>query len=87
MTATSTPGERARALYAVLKNKDLIPEGYIEQLTQLMEHGWSPDNGARIVAKAWVDPAFRELLLKGGKFCTVTPFQTPSFCWQTRCVH
>ncbi len=52
MTATSTPGERARALFAVLKRKDLIPEGYIEQLTQLMEHGWSPENGARIVAKA-----------------------------------
>ncbi|WP_053129612.1 nitrile hydratase subunit alpha [Pseudomonas sp. MIACH] len=59
----STPGERAWALFQVLKSKELIPEGYVEQLTQLMEHGWSPENGARVVAKAWVDPQFRALLL------------------------
>ncbi|PMY51718.1 MULTISPECIES: nitrile hydratase subunit alpha [Pseudomonas] len=63
---TSTPGERARALFQVLKQKELIPDGYIEQLTQLMAHDWSPENGARVVAKAWVDPQFRELLLKDG---------------------
>ena len=60
---TSTPGERAWALFQVLKSKELIPQGYVEQITQLMEHGWSPENGARVVAKAWVDPQFRALLL------------------------
>lgn len=65
-TTTSTPGERAWALFQVLKNKELIPEGYIEQLTQVMEHKWSPENGARVVAKAWVDPQYRALLLKDG---------------------
>lgn len=63
---TSTPGERAKALLQVLKQKDLIPDGYIEHMTQLMAHEWSPENGARIVAKAWVDPEFRELLLRDG---------------------
>lgn len=63
---TSTPGERAQALFQVLKQKELIPDGYIEQLTQLMAHDWSPENGARVVAKAWVDPHFRELLLRDG---------------------
>ncbi|OAJ48944.1 nitrile hydratase subunit alpha [Pseudomonas marginalis] len=63
---TSTPGERAQALLHVLKQKDLIPDGYIEHMTQLMAHEWSPRNGARVVAKAWVDPQFRELLLKDG---------------------
>ncbi|WP_407311185.1 nitrile hydratase subunit alpha [Pseudomonas sp. nanlin1] len=62
----STPGERAQALLQVLKQKDLIPDGYIEHMTQLMAHQWSPDNGARVVAKAWVDPQFRELLLRDG---------------------
>ncbi|WP_447095444.1 nitrile hydratase subunit alpha [Pseudomonas sp. CF10PS3] len=62
----STPGERAQALLQVLKQKDLIPDGYIEHMTQLMAHEWSPQNGARVVAKAWVDPQFRELLLKDG---------------------
>ncbi|APV42248.1 nitrile hydratase subunit alpha [Pseudomonas frederiksbergensis] len=64
--STSTPSERAWALFKVLKDKELIPEGYIEQLTDLMEHQWSPENGARVVAKAWVDPQFRELLLRDG---------------------
>ncbi|CAI8943005.1 nitrile hydratase subunit alpha [Pseudomonas sp. IT-P294] len=64
--STSTPSERAWALFKVLKDKELIPEGYIEQLTELMEYQWSPENGARVVAKAWVDPQFRELLLRDG---------------------
>jgi len=63
---TSTPGERAQALLQVLKQKDLIPDGYIEHMTQLMAHEWSPENGARVVAKAWVDPQFRKLLLRDG---------------------
>ncbi|KPA90746.1 nitrile hydratase subunit alpha [Pseudomonas fuscovaginae] len=63
---TSTPGERAHALLQVLKQKDLIPDGYIEHMTQLMAHQWSPENGARVVAKAWVDPQFREWLLRDG---------------------
>ena len=63
---TSTPGERAQALLQVLKQKDLIPDGYIDHMTQLMAHQWSPENGAQVVARAWVDPQFRELLLEDG---------------------
>jgi nitrile hydratase len=63
---TSTPGERAWALFQVFKEKNLVPEGYIESITRLMEYEWKPENGARVVAKAWVDPAFRELLLRDG---------------------
>ena len=63
---TSTPGERAQALLQVLKQKDLIPDGYIEHMSQLMAHLWRPDYGARVVAKSWVDPLFLELLLSDG---------------------
>lgn len=62
----STPDERAWALFQVFKEKNLIPEGYVESITRLMEYEWKPENGARVVAKAWVDPAFRELLLRDG---------------------
>jgi nitrile hydratase len=65
-TSTSTPGERAWALFQVFKDKQLVPDGYIETITQLMEHEWSPENGARVVAKAWVDPDFRQRLLSDG---------------------
>jgi nitrile hydratase subunit alpha len=62
----STPGDRARALHKVLADKNLIPEGYIEKFTHQMEDQWDPANGAQIVAHAWVDPEYRELLLKDG---------------------
>ncbi|WP_429280466.1 nitrile hydratase subunit alpha [Paraburkholderia sp. GAS41] len=31
-----------------------------------MEIEWNRQDGARVVARAWVDPAFRELLLRDG---------------------
>lgn len=62
----ATPGDRARALFKVMNDKKLIPEGYIETFIKHMEHDWDPSNGARVVAKAWVDPVYRELLLKDG---------------------
>ncbi|EPM72597.1 nitrile hydratase subunit alpha [Pseudomonas syringae pv. theae ICMP 3923] len=65
-SSNSTPGERAWALFQVFQEKNLIPEGYVETITRLMEYEWKPENGARVVAKAWVDPAFRELLLRDG---------------------
>ena len=64
--ATASPKDRARALYKALKSKDLIPEGFIEDFTKLMEQDWDPSNGARVVARAWVDPEFRALLLRDG---------------------
>lgn len=63
---TSTPSERAWALFKVLNEKSLIPDGYIDTLTQLMTQAWDPANGARVVARAWVDPEFRALLLRDG---------------------
>lgn len=65
-TSNSTPGERAWALHTVLSNKGLIPEGFIEGLTDLLANKFDPANGARVVAKAWTDPAYHELLLRDG---------------------
>lgn len=65
-TPTSTPGERAWALFKVLNDKKLIPDGYVEGLTDLFENKFAPANGARVVAKAWVDPEYRALLLSDG---------------------
>jgi len=49
-----------------MKDKNFIPEGFIEAMVENMENKWDPANGARVVARAWVDPEFRELLLKDG---------------------
>lgn len=65
-SAQPTAGQRAFALKAVLEKKNLIPDGFIEGLTDLFTNKFRPDNGAEIVARAWTDPAYRELLLKDG---------------------
>ena len=54
---------RANALRTALEERNLIPDGYIETFTRTAELDWRPENGARVVARAWVDPAFRQRLL------------------------
>lgn len=71
MPSTNVPAQapvdkRAWALYEAMNRKGLIPEGYLEGLTKMMEVDFDPQNGARVVARAWTDPAYRELLLKDG---------------------
>lgn len=61
-----TPEQRARALHQALLQKGLLPDGFIDSFRKKMEQDWDPANGARVVARAWVDPAFRELLLANG---------------------
>jgi nitrile hydratase len=64
--AAASAGARAVALQNALVERELIPEGYIEKFTEIMENDFDPANGARVVARAWVDPAYRELLLRDG---------------------
>ncbi|AYF88832.1 nitrile hydratase subunit alpha [Pseudomonas sp. JS3066] len=64
--AMASAGARAVALKDALVERELVPEGYIEKFTEIMENDFDPANGARVVARAWVDPAYRELLLHDG---------------------
>lgn len=58
--------QRAKALHQALKQKGLLPDGFLEGFTKSMEQDWDPANGARVVARAWVDPEYRKLLLANG---------------------
>jgi nitrile hydratase len=58
--------ERARALEEALVAKQLVPEGFIDLVIANAEQRWSPRNGARVVARAWVDASYRERLLADG---------------------
>ncbi len=58
--------ERARALHEALAAKQLVPDGFLEASAKLGEQGLSPRNGARVVAKAWLDAAYRARLLADG---------------------
>lgn len=55
---------RVRALQTVLAQKGYIDAAALDVLIDTYQTKIGPRNGARVVARAWVDPAFREWLLK-----------------------
>jgi nitrile hydratase len=57
---------RTRALEELLTEKGLLPPGFVDQVVQAYEHDIGPMNGARVVARAWTDPAYRDRLLADG---------------------
>jgi nitrile hydratase len=59
----SAPEVRTAALEALLVEKGLIATDTVDAVVDLFEHEIGPRNGARVVARAWSDPAFRQRLL------------------------
>lgn len=57
---------RAEALEALLAERGLVSTEAIDAVVQLYENDIGPQNGARVVARAWVDPRYRERLLANG---------------------
>jgi nitrile hydratase len=55
---------RVRALESILAEKGLIDPKAIDALVDTYENKVGPRNGAKVVARAWVDPAYKERLLK-----------------------
>lgn len=55
---------RVRALETVLAQKGYIDPAALDELIDSYQTRIGPRNGARVVARAWVDPAYREGLLK-----------------------
>jgi nitrile hydratase subunit alpha len=55
---------RVRALESILQEKGLIDPKAIDALVDTYENKVGPRNGAKVVARAWVDPAYKERLLK-----------------------
>jgi nitrile hydratase subunit alpha len=54
---------RVRALESVLTEKGYIEPAALDALIDTYQTRIGPRNGARVVARAWVDPAFRDWLL------------------------
>ena len=57
---------RVRALETVLAQKGYIDPAALDVLIDTYQTKIGPRNGARVVARAWADPAFREGLLRDG---------------------
>jgi nitrile hydratase len=57
---------RVRALETVLTEKGYIDPAALDLIVEAYETNIGPRNGARVVAKAWTDSAFKERLLEDG---------------------
>src|ERR1700722_20078677 len=62
----SDPALRVKALESLLVEKGLIDPNVVGEFADYYEHRVGPRNGAKVVARAWVDPAYRERLLADG---------------------
>jgi nitrile hydratase len=58
--------QRVAALEALLTERGYVPEGYIEEITRRFESEVGPMNGAKVVARAWADPEYKQRLLADG---------------------
>ena len=54
---------RVRALETVLTEKGYVDPAALDAIVETYETKIGPRNGARVVAKAWTDPAFKQALL------------------------
>jgi nitrile hydratase subunit alpha len=57
------PALRVKALESLLTEKGLVDPATIDAWVETYESRIGPRNGAKVVAKAWVDPAYRQRLL------------------------
>jgi nitrile hydratase len=58
---------RVAAIEQVLDKSGIANDAAVVQFNKHAEEEWIPQNGARVVAKAWTDPAFRQRLLANGR--------------------
>jgi nitrile hydratase subunit alpha len=59
----SDPTLRVKSLESLLVEKGLVDRKALDALIDTYEHKVGPRNGARVVARAWVDSAYKQRLL------------------------
>src|SRR3954466_15487273 len=64
---TATTQQRVDAVQAALDERGMNASGAVAELSRLAQEEWVPRNGARVVARAWTDPSYRQRLLADGR--------------------
>src|SRR2546430_17647690 len=67
---------RVRALETILTEKGLIDPAAIDVIVDTYETKIGPRNGARVVAKAWSDPAYADWLRRDATAAIESPSYT-----------
>ena len=69
---------RARALTQALSEQGLLPDGTLAAIEARTESEFDWGNGAKVVARAWLDPGYRARLLRDGtSACAELGFEGP----------
>jgi len=63
----SDPALRVKSLESLLVEKGLVDPAALDAVVDTYEHKVGPRNGARVVARAWVDPPYKARLLADGR--------------------
>lgn len=58
--------QRTDAVEAAFELRGHKPAEFINEFEHLAEEKWLPENGARVIARAWTDAAFKQKLLTNG---------------------
>jgi nitrile hydratase len=59
----SDPALQVMALESILVDKGLVDPAALDALVDSYEHKIGPRNGAKVVARAWIEPAYKKRLL------------------------
>lgn len=54
---------RVKAIEQLMIEKGLLKEGAVDAIVEVFEHELGPKNGARVVARAWSDPEYKQRLM------------------------
>jgi nitrile hydratase len=65
--STASVEQRVDAIQAAMEERGMKAGEFIDDFKRTVEEDWIPQNGARVVARAWTDPAFKQRLLANGR--------------------
>lgn len=68
-SGTKPPSElalRIKSIETLMVEKGLLELAAVDELVQIFEHRIGPRNGAKVVARAWVDESYKKRLLTDG---------------------
>jgi nitrile hydratase len=65
-SAIASIEQRLDSIQTILEQHGMEPDKFIDTFHDLANEYWVPENGARLVARAWSDPEFKQRLLGDG---------------------